>query len=79
MLNSLIELRPFTDKWSMYHEDLFLSEADWNIITEIHVCLEPAKKAMTKFQRESLTLTDCYKIWDICHIETAEIGNYDIQ
>lgn len=79
MLNSLLILRPFCDKMSMLYEDIFLSESDWNIITEIHMCLEPAKKAMTKFQRESLTLMDCYKIWDICHIETAKIGNYNIQ
>jgi hypothetical protein len=74
MLSTLLKLRTFYEKWAVNNLALFLSEEQWDAISEIVICLEPAKKAMTKLQSESVTLTDCKKIWDIFHLETAECG-----
>ena len=76
MLATLLRLKEFCEKWSINNPDLFLSEEQWELISEIVISLEPAKKAMTKLQPENLPLTDYRKIWEICHVETVECGKH---
>jgi hypothetical protein len=76
MLAVLLKCKNFCDKWAVSNLALLLCDEDWNVISELALTLEPSKKAMTKLQSESVVLTDCRKIWDLCHIETAEIGTF---
>lgn len=76
MLTVLLKLRPFCEKWALQQRftNLYLSDEDWEKISEIQETLEPSKKATTKLQRENLTLTDIYKIWEQYHMDTANLG-----
>lgn len=74
MLKKLLLLKPLCQEVEIYNQKLYLSLETWAKVEEIVTCLEPAKKAMIKLQREDITLTDVYKYFNICHMATAEIG-----
>lgn len=77
MLETLnTHLKAHCDDLSSINPKVALSEEYWKKIDEIVECLKPCKKAMIQLQKEDLTLTDIYKIFNICHMATAEMGNW---
>ncbi len=75
MLTSLVNLKNFCLTSVNYgNKKLKLPDETWKKIEDICMCLEPSYKAMKKLQYHDITLTDIYKIWYLCHIQTAEIG-----
>lgn len=78
MLTVLLTLRSFCEKWCINNATLNLTEEQWEAINEITISLEPSMRAMSKLQSESITLTDCRKFWEMCHIQTAELGEYKV-
>jgi hypothetical protein len=77
MLEVLLKLKPFCEKWCVNNPSLFLNDETWDTINELTISLEPCKKAMTKLQSESITLTDSRKIWELCHRDCADLGKYE--
>lgn len=76
MLSSLLRLQTFCANCVAHGNDrMKLSNETWEKITEIKLSLEPFYRATIQLQKEDLPLTDVYKIINICHMSTAEIGN----
>lgn len=74
MLERLLLLRSQCDALSTDDTRFFIPSAMWDAITEIVQCLLPFQKAALRLQNENITITDAYKTFNICHMETAEIG-----
>lgn len=74
MLERLLALKSHLDTIKLEHKNLILSKDTWELIAEIDQCLLPFQKATARLQNENLTITDVYKIFNICHMEIAEIG-----
>ncbi|KAE8741680.1 hypothetical protein FOCC_FOCC012801, partial [Frankliniella occidentalis] len=52
-----------------------LSAVEWARVEGYCKSLEPAKVATMKFQREQLTVGDCFASWEYCEQATKEIGH----
>lgn len=75
MLNTLLPLKDFCATCVKHGNIRLKLSADyWEKIKEIRQCLEPCYRATKKLQYRNNTLTDIYKIWHMCHIQTGEIG-----
>ena len=72
----MVHYRSFCDEYGAVNSSLYVSETTWTHIEEILLVLEPCAKASTKLQRPDITLTDVYKIFNVCHLEVSEIGRY---
>jgi len=55
---------------------LDLTNEEWKMIEETVTSLKPSFVATKQLQDSQLTLSDIYKILDICHLETAKIGEF---
>lgn len=77
MLKRLLNVKDFCQTCYLHgNKDVYLSENMWDKIeiAEIKLSLEPCYKATLKMQSQDLTLSDIYKIFNVCHLETAKIG-----
>lgn len=74
MLKCLKELKTFCNEYEKFNQKLILSPEQWSQIDEIVLCLEPSFKATKKLQTENLTITDVYRVMNLCQIETHNIG-----
>lgn len=76
MLESLkTEYKNFCESFSQLNPKLEVDEETWRLIDEIILSLQPAKIASQKLLAADLTLTDVYRIVNVCQIETSKIGN----
>lgn len=68
------QFKSFCKQYEETYSKLKLDNEQWTLIEEIVLCLGPSAVATLKLQAENVTLTDIYKILNICLMETHEIG-----
>lgn len=54
--------------------DVYLSQTEWDKITELIKALEFFKKASKKMQKVDSSFTDLYKILQVLNVEIREAG-----
>jgi len=69
-----LEIRKTVKKKDMPNQLTELNDADWALLTEIVLTLEPIENAVTAIQREDITLTEVKKKIDVCYERVAELG-----
>lgn len=75
MLARLLELKAFCQEHEKIYKKLYCSIEMWSLIDEIVQSLAPCSKATIRLQSENLTITDVYRILNLCHMETHQLGN----
>lgn len=75
MLNTLLKLKEHCQEIEKENKKVRLSAVTWEKIEEIVKCLKPSYETMKKLQKEDITLPDIYKIINLCHFQTHDIGN----
>jgi len=76
MLQILLKhYRNFCEEYGAVNVGLYLPSATWELIEELVTCFQPIAKAVVKLQRHDIILTDIYTIYNVCHLEVAEIGS----
>ena len=69
-----LEIRKTVKKKDMPNQLTELNDADWALLTEVVLTLEPIENAVTAIQREDITLTEVKKKIDVCYERVAELG-----
>lgn len=73
MLARFLKLRNYVDGVAKYNDKLFVSERQWQEISELVNVLAPVREATTKLQSESLNLSDFFLIWTKCLLKIKKI------
>lgn len=77
MLKRLLELKDFCEEKKNKYRALRLTKTQWVKIEQLVSTLEPTYITTKILQGEQLTLTDAYKFWTNCEIQTGKMGNYN--
>lgn len=54
--------------------DLNLDDMEWTLLEKLVAALKPSKTATINLQAKNLTMSNFYKIWTVCRIQTQNLG-----
>ena len=70
MLEKIVTIKSGCIKLGLVGDD----EPFWNQIEDLLAALKPCKITSDILQKEKLTISDVYKVWFNCILETSKIG-----
>jgi len=74
MIASVVPFEAKYKKLAETNPEFDFSEKVWHAVEEMMKALAPCRKVTFQLQSSQITLTDIYKIWNICILETQAVG-----
>lgn len=78
MLHTFVKLKKHCQDIEKANKKVRLPLVIWEKVEKIVKCLKPSYETMKKLQKGDITLSDIYKIINLCLFQTHDIGNIRI-